>query len=165
MRNFTRLFLIVALVAVSITCHSQAFTVSEFVNLTMKDKPALEDGLSGKGYTFQSTVGSDMVSNEVYGASNGMTVTIMVPNFKTDEKMLSWQFSGSESLYNDLVKELTNTGFNKKDVERRSAGKYVATTYTKPGVTVTLSNDKVNNSNGVCTFSVRYSNAAWYNLK
>lgn len=164
MKNFTKFFLMIALIAMSMTCHSQIFTAAEFVNLTMKDNPELQDGLREKGYAFQSTVGSDMVNNEIYGASNGMTVNVMVPNFKTDEKMLSWQFTGSESLYNNLVRELINTGFKRKDVERRNAGKYEVTTYTKPGITVTFSSDRTSDSNGVYTFSVRYSNAAWYNL-
>lgn len=165
MKNFTKLFLMIALVATSMNCYSQAFTVAEIVNLSTMDKEEVKAALSVKGYNFQSTLESDMVNNEVYGAQNGMTMTIMEPTFQTDEKMLSWQFKGNESLFNELGKDLINSGFSKSDVERRSAGKYVATTYVKPGITVTFSSDKANESNGLYTFSIRYSNAAWYNLK
>jgi len=164
MRSLAKLFLIISLVAMPVLCSSQVFTALEFTNLAYKNKEDIKQAIESKGYSFYSTEKSDMSENDVFSAVNNMKVSIIFPNFEDGQNMISWEFIDNE-LYNKLGRELVAAGFKKLEVERRNQGKYVVTTYQRPGLTVTLSSDKLISTSGINTLSVRYSSAPWSSVQ
>jgi len=154
MKNFSRLLLIMVLVGVSSVCKAQIFTATEFINLVYKNQEDIQSVLEDKGYQFNETIKSDMSENDVFTSGN-MTVSVIYPTFEDAQSLLSWEFPNTGSLYNDLSREIVAAGFQKSDSERRTG--FVATTYQRPGISVTLSNDKADNASGICTLAVRYT--------
>lgn len=157
MKNFTKLFLTIALVSVSIVCKSQVFTATEFINLAYKSQQDIKDIVEDKGYIFSKTQKSDMSENDIYTASNNMSVSMIYPTFEDGQNLLSWEFTNSDGLFNNLNREILADGFKRLEAENRNGSRYTVYTYQKPGITVTLSRDRIDNPNGIYKLSVRYS--------
>lgn len=157
MRRIAKLILLCAFVALPALCQSQSITTEEFVNLTLKKPKEIKNTLLDKGYVYQVTEGSDLSSNEVYSGQNGATISLIRPSFKDGQGLLMWEFAGNDMLYQDLQRQLAADGYDVLDSEVRSGKRYISTTYQKTGITLTLSCDKQQNSNGVYRLSARYS--------
>ena len=157
MKNFTKLFLTIALVSVSIVCKSQVFTATEFINLAYKSQSDLKNVIEDKGYHFSRTDNSDMSENDIFTASNNMSVSVIYPTFEDGQSLLSWEFTNSDGLFNNLNSEILAAGFKKTETENRNGSRYTVYTYQRPGMTVTLSRDKMDNPNGIYRLSVRYA--------
>lgn len=142
------------LVGVSSVCKAQIFTATEFINLVYKSQEDIQSALEAKGYQFNETINSDMSENDVF-TSGDMTVSVIYATFEDAQSMISWEFPNTGSLYNDLSREIVAAGYQKSDSERRSG--FTATTYQRPGIAITLSNDNTDKSKGICTLSVRYT--------
>ncbi len=162
MKIFSKLFLVFALVAISTVSKSQNFTAIEFINLTYKSQDALKSALETKGYTFSSTEKSDLSQNDVYTGQNNTNVSVIIPNFQDGQNLISWEFVGMENVYSNLKRELATDGFKVLEQEVRNGSRYAVTTYQKPGITITLSKDKTEDSRGIYRLSARYSNPGMY---
>ncbi|HCO67464.1 MAG TPA: hypothetical protein DIT04_06890 [Dysgonomonas sp.] len=142
------------MIGVSAVCKAQTFTATEFINLVYKSQEDIQKELENKGYQFDRTENGDMSENDVF-TSGDMTVSVIYPTFEDAQSMVSWEFPNSGDSYNKLAQEISAAGFQKFDTERRTG--FTATTYQRPGMTITLSNDKTDNSNGIVTLAVRYT--------
>lgn len=162
MKNFSKLFLVFALIAVSAVCKSQVFTAADFISLAYKSSEGLVNDLNAKGYTYTSTNDIGMSKNEIYTGKDNMTVTVIVPDFEDGQSLFLWEFTGLDNVYRNLQQELVSNGFKRSEQEVRNGSRYVSTTYYKPGLTITLSSDKTSNSKGVYRLSTRYSNPGMY---
>jgi hypothetical protein len=156
-----KLLLIAAFVAVSAVCQSQVFSAHEFVNLTFKDQDALRNAIEAKGYYFAATEHSDLSVNDIYTGRNNMNVSIIKPTFEDGQTLISWEFTGADQIYRSLKEQLRADGYRVLENEVRNRARYIVTTYQKPGVTVTLSCDKLSSPYGIYRLSARYSTAAW----
>lgn len=153
MKNLSRFFLIMVLIGVSSVCKAQIFTATEFINLAFRNQENVQNALEDKGYQFSETITSDMSENDVF-VSGDMRVIVVYPTFENAQSLLTWEFPNSSSLYNDLGRQISDLGFDKFYTERRTG--FVATTYQRPGFTVTLSTNTSNNPS-VSNLSVRYT--------
>ncbi|MEN9920012.1 MAG: hypothetical protein RL662_2448 [Bacteroidota bacterium] len=163
MKNLIKTFIFIACISITGIIQANNFSANDLVTLTLKDQEQLTQVLNSKGYNFDSTEEHGLSKNDIYKNNSGMTFSVIEPTFNSDGKMLVWEFVDSHKTYNALQQDLGANGFKKSHMETRQ--KYVSSTYTKPGVTIILSCDKSLNNQGVYQVSVRYTNAAWYNLK
>jgi len=159
MKKLNRLLLLLVFLVVAGVCKSQVFTAMEFINMIYQTQDELINTLETKGYRYRNTENSDLCKNDIYAGYDGMNVTIIAPNFDNSEKNLSWEFIGAENVYKGLIRDLESHGFSRIELERRNAGRYISSTYQKPGITVTLSCDKTQNSRGVYRYSVRQNSS------
>lgn len=162
MKKFSKLLLLFALVTFSGVCKSQTFTANEFINLSYVDSDKLRDAIEKKGYTFSSSETSDMSKNDVYAGGNNSSIYVITPNFESGENLISWEFIGMDDLYKELQNQLKTSGYKQLEHEVRNGARYTVTTYQKPGITVTLSRDKLKSKEGIYRLSVRYTNANPY---
>ena len=164
MRKITKLFFLITLVSVSAFASAQSFTIAELIDLAPKGKENFESVVTAKGYSLQSSSAADLSNDLIYTHSDNSKVTLLIPSFESDLKMISWEFN-SATVLNTLKSELVANKYKLRNTERRNGGKYVSLFYSRPGVEVILTTDKTINPNGIYIASVKYTNTSKYLVK
>jgi hypothetical protein len=165
MRNIMKYCLLSTFLFVTAICSAQTFTVSELVNLVSEKQEDFKNAVSAKGYTQENIIDNGMSKDYEYSSTSmDSKVSMALPSFDSDVKMISWEFRSS-SVYNALKNELAKENYKLKNTERRSGGKYLSTYYSRPGIDIILTSDRTEDSQGKYIFSVKYTNAAKYIVK
>lgn len=164
MRNTMKYIFLFAFLSIAAVCSAQSFTVAELVNL-VSDKPEeFKNAVASKGYTQENIIDNGMSKDYEYNASADSKITLILPSFDSDVKIISWEFR-STSVYTALKGELAKGNYKLKNTERRSGGKYLSLYYSRPGVDIIVASDKTEDTQGKYIFSVKYTNAAKYIIK
>lgn len=157
MKNLKAYYLIIVLLAVSGISHAQVFTADEFVNLAYKNPDQVKNEIERKGYNLATTESSDLSKNEIYTGQNRMNVSVISPSFSSGQTLISWEFVGRDNIYQEISRDLSREGYKLLEREVRNSSRYISSTYQRPGITITLSKDRLKSNEGIYRLSIRYN--------